>query len=209
MNVITIALADDHRVVTTSLTAYLQSFTDLSVVGVAQSGEALLKNVSTWKPQILLLDLLMPGGIDGVETAKRMQKLAPEVRIIALTASMDEARMFAVLRAGASGYVRKDADPEVLLSAIRAVAAGRTFIDPSVAGKLERTHTAGIDLTPREREVLNQLVLGLSNRDIAVALGISDETVKTHVANLLGKLYVENRGQAIVQALKMGLTDAQ
>lgn len=207
MTPITIALADDHRVVTTSLTSYLESFADMRVVGVAQSGEALLKHVTTWNPQILLLDLLMPGGIDGVETAKRMQRAAPEVRIIALTASMDEARMMAVLRAGAAGYVRKDADPEVLLAAIRAVAAGRTFIDPSVAHKLERSQTARVDLTPREREVLQQLAQGLSNRDIAQALGISDETVKTHVANVLGKLHVENRGQAIVQALRMGLTD--
>jgi NarL family two-component system response regulator LiaR len=204
---ITIALADDHRVVTTSLTAYLQSFADLNVVGVAPSGEALLKSIGAWKPQVLLLDLLMPGGIDGVETARRMQKVAPDVRIIALTASMDEARMMAVLRAGAVGYVRKDADPEVLLAAIRAVAAGRTFIDPAVATRQESGTPKGVDLTSRETDVLRQLAKGLTNRDIAKALGISDETVKTHVTSVLGKLHVDNRGQAIVYALKAGFAE--
>lgn len=203
MTPITIALADDHRVVTTSLMAYLHSFDDMKVVGVAQSGEALLEHVRSWNPQIVLLDLLMPGGIDGVETAKRMQKVAPAVRVIALTASMDEARMMGVLRAGAVGYVRKDADPEVLLAAIRAVAAGRTFIDPAVAKKLiESDDTTRVSLTPRELEVLRQVAIGLTNRDIAAALEISEETVKAHVARVLGKLGVENRAQAIVQALR-------
>lgn len=204
---ITIALADDHRVVTTSLTAYLQTFPDLKVVGVAPSGEALLKQIHAWKPQILLLDLLMPGGIDGVETAKRLQKSAPDVRVIALTASMDEARMMAVLRAGAVGYVRKDADPEVLIEAIRAVAAGRTFIDPAVASRDGSPRIPALDLTSREGDVLRELALGLTNREIAGALGVSEETVKSHVANLLGKLGVDNRAQAVAQALRSGLID--
>lgn len=204
---ITIALADDHRVVTTSLTAYLQTFADMKVVGVAPSGEALLERVSAWRPQVVLLDLLMPGGIDGVETAKRLQKAAPDVRIIALTASMDEARMMAVLRAGAVGYVRKDADPEVLIQAIRAVAAGRTFIDPAVAARSGAGRPPAVELTPRESDVLRELATGLSNKEIANSLGVSEETIKTHVANLLGKLGVDNRAQAIAQALRSGLID--
>lgn len=207
MTPITIALADDHRVVTTSLTAYLHSFPDLRVVGVAPSGEALLKSIGAWKPQLLLLDLLMPGGIDGVETARRLKKMAPDVRIIALTASMDEGRMMAVLRAGAAGYVRKDADPEVLLAAIRAVAAGRTFIDPAVADQSGAEAPRGVDLTARETDVLRELAKGLTNRDIARTLGISEETVKTHVASILGKLQVDNRGQAIVYAMKAGFAE--
>lgn len=204
MSQIKIALADDHKVVTTSLTAYLHSFEDLEVVGVAPSGEALLASIGKWRPDVLLLDLLMPGGIDGVETARRMQQIAPGVRIIALTASMDEARMMAVLRAGASGYVRKDADPEVLIDAIRAVAHGRTFIDPAAAPRSDATAEKGHDLTARESDVLRQLARGLSNRDIAGALGISDETVKSHVASILGKLRVDSRSHAIVYALKAG-----
>jgi DNA-binding NarL/FixJ family response regulator len=149
----------------------------------------------------------MPGGIDGVETAKRLQKTAPNVRVIALTASMDEARMMAVLRAGAVGYVRKDADPEVLIQAIRAVAAGRTFIDPAVASRSVASRGPAVELTSREREVLRELAAGLSNKEIAAALGVSEETIKSHVANLLGKLGADNRAQAIAQALRSGLID--
>ena len=153
----------------------------------------------------MILDLLMPGGIDGIETTRRIVARAPSSRVIALTASTDEPRMMGVLRAGAAGYVRKNADPEILLGAVRAVAAGRTYIDPSVGRQLATAGAGLDDLTPRERDVLRQLALGISNRDIGQALSISEETVKTHVANLLAKLHVENRAQATVQALKRGL----
>jgi NarL family two-component system response regulator LiaR len=201
---ISIALVDDHRVVSRSLKAYLESFPDLTVVGVAANGEEMLEHFDEWKPQIVLQDLLMPGGVDGIETTRRISERSPATRVIALTASVDEARMMAVLRAGATGYVRKDAEPETLLAAVRAVAAGRTYIDPSASRQLS-TAAAADDLTPRERDVLRELALGRSNREIAAALDIGDETVKTHVGNLLGKLGVENRAQAIVQALKRGL----
>ena len=146
----------------------------------------------------------MPGGIDGIETTRRVVARHPAVRVVALTASIDEARMMGVLRAGASGYVRKDTDPEILLAAVRAVAAGKTYIDPAIARQLTRTPDPDA-LTPRETEVLRHVASGESNRAIAAALGVSEETVKTHVANLLSKLQVENRAQATVQALKRGL----
>jgi len=205
MSGIRIVLVDDHRVVTRSLKAYLESFEDMQVVGIASSGEELLAHLHEWKPQIVLQDLLMPGGWDGIETTKRVLSKAPNVKVIALTASVDEARMMGVLRAGASGYVRKGADPEVLLSAVRAVARGKTYIDPAVASRILQSGAGHEDLTPREAEVLRHLALGLSNKEIADALAIGDETVKTHVGNVLGKLGVDNRGQATVQALKRGL----
>jgi DNA-binding NarL/FixJ family response regulator len=201
---ISIALVDDHRVVSRSLKAYLESFPDLKVIGIASSGEELLDRLDDWKPQVVVQDLLMPGGLNGVETTRRIVERAPASRVIALTASTDEARMMGVLRAGASGYLRKDAEPETLLAAVRAVAAGRTYIDPSVGRQLLTTAPVD-DLTTRERDVLRELALGHSNRDIAAARGIGEETVKTHVGNLLAKLEVENRAQAIVQALKRGL----
>ncbi len=204
MSIITIALVDDHRVVARSLRAFLESFPDLRVVGTAASGEELLERLEAWRPQIVLQDLLMPGGIDGIETTHRIVQQAPEVRVIALTASTDEARMMGVLRAGASGYVRKDADPEVLVAAVRAVAAGRTFIDPAISRQL-RPSAPGPELTGRELEVLRLLGLGRSNRDIATALDIGEETVKTHVGHVFAKLEVENRAQATVQALRRGL----
>ena len=111
MSVIHIVLVDDHRVVTRSLKAYLESFPDICVTGIAASGEELLAHVDEWRPDVVLQDLLLPGGIDGVETTRRLLQQAPSVKVVALTASIDEARMMGVLRAGARGYVRKDADP--------------------------------------------------------------------------------------------------
>jgi NarL family two-component system response regulator LiaR len=204
MTVTTIAIVDDHRVVSRSLKAYLESFPDLRVVGIAASGEELLQHLAVWNPHVVLQDLLLPGGLNGVETTRRTIERAPGIRIIALTASTDEARMIGVLRAGAAGYVRKDSEPEVLLAAVRAVAKGRTYVDPSAAGLLARAGAID-DLTPREIEVLRYIALGLSNKEIAAALDVGEETIKTHVGHVLAKLQVESRGQATAQALKRGL----
>jgi NarL family two-component system response regulator LiaR len=203
---IAVALVDDHRVVSASLKAYLESFPDIRVVGTAATGEELLQRLADWRPAIVVQDLLLPGGMDGIETTRRVLERMPEVRVIALTASIDEARMMGVLRAGAMGYVRKDADPEVLLAAVRAVAKGKTYIDPSVARLvLDASPGARDELTDRELEVLHRLALGRTNKQIGAELFISEETVKTHIARLLVKLDAENRAQAIVQALKRGL----
>lgn len=206
MSLIRIVLVDDHRVVARSLQAYLESFPDLEIAGIASSGEELLRHLDAWKPAIVIQDLLLPGGIDGVETTRRVRRRWPQVSVIALTASTDEARMVGVLRAGASGYVRKDADPEILLAAVRAVARGRTFIDPSIGGRL-----TGVveDLTPREIEVVRLLAGGQSNKEIADALAIGEETVKTHVGRVLAKLHAENRAQAVIQALKRGVVNLE
>jgi NarL family two-component system response regulator LiaR len=198
-----IALVDDHRVVSRSLKAYLESFPDLTVVGIASSGEELLEHLDEWRPDVVLQDLLLPGGIHGIETTKRILARAPSTRVIALTASIDEARLMGALRAGALGYVRKDAEPETLLAAVRAVARGKTYIDPGATAIVTPATADG--LTPRETDVLRHLALGRSNREIAAALDIGDETVKTHVSNLLAKLGVENRAQATVEALRRGL----
>jgi NarL family two-component system response regulator LiaR len=207
--IISVALVDDHRVVTRSLKAYLESFPDMMVVGIAASGEELLEHLDEWKPQVILQDLLMPGGMDGIEATRRILERAPSAKVIALTASMDEARMMGALRAGALGYIRKDAEPETLLAAVRAVAQGRTYIDPSVRRQILQAPASRDDLTPREVEVLRQLALGLANKEIAHALSISEETVKSHVGNVFGKLQVENRSQAVVQALKRGLVNLE
>jgi len=206
---ISLVLVDDHRVVLRSLKAFLESYPDLEVVGTAVSGEELLEHLDEWKPQVVLQDLLLPGGMDGIEATRRVLERRPGVRVIALTASIDEARMMGVLRAGAAGYVRKDAEPETLVAAVRAVTRGRTYIDPSVSGQVLRASSPRDELTAREREVLRRLALGLSNREIADALCISEETVKTHVGSVLAKLHVENRAQAIVQALRRGLVSME
>jgi DNA-binding NarL/FixJ family response regulator len=205
MSTISIVLADDHQVVTHSLKAYLESFSDLKVIGIASTGEELLSRLDEWRPRVILQDLLMPGGIDGIETTRRVLQRHPEIAVVALTASMEEARMIGALRAGALGYVRKDAAPETLLAAVRSVARGRTYIDPSIDRTARLTSTDPETLTMRETEVLRHVALGLSNRDIAAALSVSEETVKTHVTHVLAKLNVDNRAQAIVEALKRGL----
>lgn len=204
-----ITLMDDHRVVSRSLRMYLESFADLQVVGMAATGEELLRNIGRWSPDVAICDLLLPGGMDGVETMRRLHTAHPGIRMIALTASIDEARMTGALRAGASGYVRKDAEPEVLLEAVRAVARGRTFLDPTVAMQLAQSAMPSDQLTTREKDVLRQLALGRSNKEIAAALNIGEETVKSHVSAVLTKLDAENRSQAIVQALKRGLVSLE
>jgi two-component system, NarL family, response regulator LiaR len=206
---ITLAVVDDHRVVARSLQVYLESFDDLRLVGVAASGEELLERFDEWRPQVVIQDLLMPGGIDGIETTRRLIARQPDVRVIALTASTDEARMMGVLRAGASGYVRKDAEPETLLAAVRAVGRGRTFIDPAIGHRVARAAPSPDDLTARERDVLKQMALGRSNKEIAERLAIGEETVKTHVRHLLAKLGAENRAQAAVRALARGVVSAE
>jgi len=193
-----IVLVDDHRVVARSLKAFLESFAGLQVVGTAASGEDVLARLDEWEPDIIIQDLLLPGGLDGVETTRRVMRRAPQVKVIVLTASTDEARMLGALRAGALGYVRKDAEPEVLLDAVRAVAAGRRFVDAPAQPPSE-------ELTARERDVLVRLTRGSSNREIAEQLGVGEETVKTHVAHLLSKLGADNRVQALARALKLGL----
>jgi two-component system, NarL family, response regulator LiaR len=206
---ISVALVDDHRVITRGLRMFLESFSDIRVVGVASSGEELLANVAQWNPQIVVMDLLMPGGLDGVESTRRVRQGWPNIRVIALTASVDEARLIGVLRAGASGYIRKDADPELLLSAIRAVAQGRTFIDPSVSGDVLTGERPAEDLSAREMQVLRQIAFGLTNREIGERLVVGEETVKTHVGRILGKLGLQHRTQLVAYALKHGLVELE
>jgi len=209
MTPLRIVLVDDHRVVTRSLKAWLESFSDMEVVGVAANGEEALAHVDTWRPDVVLQDLLLPGGIDGIETTRRLCERLPSVKVIALTASIDQPRMMGVLRAGAVGYIRKDAEPETLLAAVRAVAGGATYIDPSVA-QLRVDAEAAIDpLTTREVDVLRELVAGRSNKDIGAALQITEETVKTHVSHVLAKLGVDNRAQAIAEALRRHLVSLE
>ncbi|HEX6481564.1 MAG TPA: response regulator transcription factor [Ktedonobacteraceae bacterium] len=207
---IRVVLVDDHHVVRQGLRTYLESFPDLEVAGEAASGEEVLRHIELWLPDVVVMDLLMPGGIDGVETIRRISQLTPHTQIIALTSYTDDARVIAVLRAGAIGYVRKDAAPDVLLASIRAAARGQSLLDPAVAGAVlqellheEKSEVAA--LSEREREVLRRLALGHTNREIAEEMMISPETVKTHVGNILSKLHLVHRTQAVVYALKYGL----
>jgi len=209
MEPIRLVLVDDHRVVRRGLRSYLEAFADLSVVGEASSGEQVLEKVERWLPDVVIMDLLMPGGLDGIETTRRVRAISPHTQVVVLTAHTDDARLVAALRAGAIGYVRKDADPEILLAAVRAAARGQSLLDPTLAGSVlqELVSDTGVkhDLTEREMEVLRLLAHGRTNREIAGELVVSEETVKTHVGNILTKLHQAHRTQAVIHALKQGL----
>ena len=204
---IRVALIDDHHVVRRGLRSYLESFADITVVGEAASGEEALRLIEQWLPDVVVMDLLMPGGIDGIETTKRIRTMTPHTQIVVLTAQTEEARIVAALRAGAIGYLQKDTQPEMLLAAVRAASQGQSVLDRAVATTVlqELTATSKHDLTPREVEVLRLLANGRTNHEIAEALVVGDETVKTHVGNILTKLHLAHRAQAVIYALKRGL----
>lgn len=206
---IKVVLIDDHQIVRRGLRSFLNAFDDLTIIGEASSGEEALQHIEEWLPDVVVTDMLMPGGIDGIETIRRIRAMLPNTRIVALTSYTDDSRVVAALRAGAIGYVRKEADPDILLASIRAAARGQSLLDPAVASavmqELMRGGKHSAELTEREQEVLRQLALGRTNREIAEALVVSDETVKTHVGNILTKLQLAHRTQAVIYALKKGL----
>jgi NarL family two-component system response regulator LiaR len=208
-NPIRVALVEDHHVVRRGLRSYLDSFPDLAVVGEAASGEDALHHIAAWAPDVVVMDLSMPGGMDGIETTRRLRASYPRVQVVALTSYTDEPRVVAAIRAGVLGYVRKDADPEVLLASVRAAAGGQSLLDAAAASavlrEMSRSDSPGAALTDRENDVLHQLVLGRTNREIAATLVVSGETVKTHVANILTKLQLAHRTQVAIYALKRGL----
>jgi NarL family two-component system response regulator LiaR len=209
---IRVALVDDHSVVRRGLRTFLESYPDMHVVGEATNGEQTLAQAASWLPEVVLVDLLMPGGMDGIETTRHLRQVVPNARVVILTSDTGDARVGASLRAGAIGYVRKDAEPEVLLEAVRAAARGQSLLDPAVAAALARDlvqHQTGGPhsalLTEREQEVVRLVALGFTNREIAEALVVSAETVKTHVGNILTKLQLSHRTQVVIYALKRGL----
>jgi NarL family two-component system response regulator LiaR len=209
MDPIRVVLVDDHRIVRRGLRSFLEAFPDITIVGESCSGEEVMEHVESWLPDVVIMDLLMPGGMDGIETTHRVRSITPHTQIVVLTAHTDDARVVAALRAGAIGYVRKDAEPEILLAAVRAAARGQSMLDPAVAGtvlqELVSSTETQRDLTERELDVLRLLAHGHTNRGIAEELVLGEETVKTHVGNILAKLHLAHRTQAVVHAFKQGL----
>jgi NarL family two-component system response regulator LiaR len=205
---ITIVLVDDHRIVRKGLQRVLEMYADIQVIGEAASGEEMLQHIEDWLPVVVVMDMLMPGGMDGAETIRRLHELTPNIRVVVLTSYADDTHVIAALRAGAIGYVRKEADPELLLSSIRAAARGQSLLDPAIASallhELQREGKRTTRLTEREQTVLRQLALGQTNREIAETLAVTEETVKTHVGNILTKLQLAHRTQAAIYAIKQG-----
>ncbi|BCX04315.1 MAG: DNA-binding response regulator [Candidatus Roseilinea sp.] len=203
---IRVAFVDDHSIVRRSLSAYLSAQPDILVVGEAASGEQALADAAAWNADVIVMDILMPGGIDGIETTRRLKRLLPQVQIIVLSGYSDDARIIGALRAGAITYVEKDSEPEQLLEAVRGAAQGKAVLEPKLMQRVMQAQTMRHSdvLTEREGEVLKLLAEGLTNAEIAARLFVSEETVKTHVANILRKLGLAHRTQAAIYALRNG-----
>ena len=207
MNPIRVALVDDHKIVRRGLSAYFAAQPDIIVVGEASSGEEALQLAESWQVDVIVIDVLMPGGIDGIETTRRLKRLLPQVQIIILSGYADDARVIGALRAGAITYVEKDSQPEQLLEAVRGAVQGKAIFEQTLMQRIIQAQTMKSSdvLTEREREVLRLLAEGLTNAEIAVRLSVSEETVKTHVAGILRKLGLAHRTQAAIYALRNGL----
>jgi len=206
---IRVLIVDDHAVVREGLRAFLQLQPDLEVVGEAADGAAGLTLARDLRPQVILMDLVMPKS-DGVNTIRALRTALPETRVLVLSSFLDDAYVFAALQAGASGYLLKDVQPDALAQAIRQVHQGLPALHPQVAARLvhHAMEPAGLaDFTVRERDVLKLVAEGFANKEIASRLHISEKTVKTHVSNILQKLGVQDRTQAAVIAVRRRLVD--
>jgi DNA-binding NarL/FixJ family response regulator len=208
---ITVLIVDDHAVVREGLRAFLQVQDGITVVGEAGDGEEAIRQARACRADVILMDLVMPR-LDGVGAMRELRAHAPRSRVIVLTSFLEDDRLLPAIQAGASGYLLKDAEPAEIVRAIRAAHTGKTIIDPSVATRLVQAIADGAGprsgadlLTRREHEVLELIVRGRSNKRIALELGISEKTVKTHVGHLLAKLGVSDRTQAALLAVQHGL----
>ncbi len=212
---ITVIIVDDHAVVRQGVRAFLETQPDIQVVGEASSGEAVLPLVMREAPDVVLMDLVMPG-MNGVEATREVKRLSPRTQIIVLTSYHEDEHIFPAIQAGALSYLLKDVAPEALADAVRRAARGEAVLHPRVAARLiQELHAAqgnlaGLpsafaDLTARELEVLRLIAQGLSNAEIAERLVISERTVKSHVSNILSKLHLADRTQAAVYAWQKGL----
>ncbi len=211
MERVSVLLIDDHRVVRQGLRDFLESQDDIEIVGEAASGEEGVKLAQERLPDVVLMDMVLPG-IDGVEATRRIKAVCPSTRIIVLTSFADDDKVFPAIKAGAISYLLKDVQPEELARAIRAAQRNEAVLHPEVAAKLmqefstPRTTDDSVEqLTERELDVLRQIAHGKSNKEIADALIISEKTVKTHVSNILSKLHLADRTQAAIYALRQRL----
>lgn len=205
---IRILLVDDHEMVRAGLRSFLDLQADMAVVAEAGSGEQALALVPRHRPDVVVLDLVLPG-MSGVETARRLHEQHPQLKVVALTSFAGQDLVLPAVRAGVAGYLLKDVGPAELADALRAVHAGGAPLHPQVAATVMASVTAGAQdpLTPREREVLRLVAAGLSNRLIARELALAEKTVKTHVSAILSKLGVADRTQAALYAVRSGLVD--
>ena len=205
-----VVLADDHVMVRQGIRQFLEEEADIAVIAEAADGHEALRLVAEHGPDLVVLDVQMPG-MTGVEATRQIRSRFPDVRILILTAYDDDPYVFALLRAGADGYILKSAPAEELVRAVRSVAAGQTALSPEIARKVVQQVTAPVaareqaePLTDREIEVLRLTARGMTNKEMGRQLGISARTVQGHLANIYGKLGVYSRTEAVTEALRRG-----
>lgn len=211
---VTIVIADDHALIREGTKQLLDEHPGLSVVGEAADGQEAVEVVTRLKPDVVLMDIAMPG-TNGIEATRRIKKTSPSTSVLALTAYDDEQYIYALLDAGAAGYLLKNVGGEELARAIYAVAEGESVLHPSVAAKVFKRVTSGVaglakaggidQLTERELAVLRLAARGLSNKMIARDLDLSDRTVQVHLSNVFGKLGAASRTEAVITALRRGI----
>lgn len=209
---IRVLVCDDHPVVRQGLRTFLGSCEGIEVVGEAADGEECLRKAPHLRPDVVLMDLVMPG-MGGVEAIRQLGEASPHTKAIVLTSVTGDDEVLPAVRAGAVGYLLKDCDPDDLEAAVRAAARGESVLSPRAAARVLAEVHGGPDpvrdslasLTPREREVLERLAQGRTNRQIARELDVAEKTVKTHVGNVLAKLGVADRTQAAVLAVRAGI----
>ena len=212
---IRVLIADDQALVREGLELLLGQFAELEVVGVAADGESALAMAVETRPDVVLMDLVMPG-MDGIDATRQILAVLPRAQVVILSAYADDESIFAAISAGASGYLTKDSGGEQIRRAIVTVQAGGALLDPHIQRRLlDHVRTATVkhppepvhDLTQRELEVLHLISHGLSNPEIAQRLFVSEATVKTHVNNILAKTHLRDRAQAVAYAFIHGLTE--
>ena len=209
---ITVLLVDDHQLVRQGVRAFLDTQPDITVVGEAESGETAVTQASQHAPDVILMDLMMPG-MDGVEATRRVKQVSPRTQVIVLTSYHQDEHIFPAIRAGALSYLLKDVGPAELAAAVRKAAAGEAVLNPRVAARvvqeLHGSRSEAInpftELSQREMETLHLIAEGLSNSDIAEQMTNSEKTVKSHVSNVLSKLHLADRTQAAVYAWREGV----
>ncbi|SES20109.1 response regulator transcription factor [Psychrobacillus sp. OK032] len=210
---IRVLIADDHHVVRRGLMFFLKTQKDMDIVGEASNGKEAVELTATLKPDIVLMDLVMPE-MDGIQATKRIKAKYPQIQILMLTSFSDRDHVIPALKAGAAGYQLKDIEPDDLAEAIRKLMRGENTLHPEATSQLQKevevlplSPHEEHPLTPREQDVLSELTKGKSNREIASSLFVTEKTVKTHISNIFVKLQVQDRTQAALYAVKHGLTE--
>ncbi len=209
-----VLIVDDHAIVRKGIRALLSEADSFEVVGEAGNGQEAVLRAEETHPDVILMDLLMPG-MDGIEATRQITSRQPKTRILVLTSFAADNKVFPAIKAGAAGYLLKDSSPDELVRAIRQVHRGEPSLHPTIARKLlqEIARPAELPPTPetltdREMTVLGLVAQGLSNQEIADRIAVSEPTVRTHVSRILGKLHLASRTQAALYAVREGLTDA-